>query len=63
MSKKSELQLKILGAYTRDIGSVGVRTDYDSMDTLNVSMGDVVKIKDKTRTVANVKLPYSSVSN
>jgi len=60
MSKKSELQLKILGAYTRDIGRVEVRRNYDSRDTLNVSTDDVVEIKGRTRTVVNVKPLYPS---
>jgi len=44
--------LKVLEAYTRDVGRGVARVDHDSMDTLNVSTGDVIEIKGKRRTVA-----------
>jgi hypothetical protein len=39
-------------AYTRDVGRGVARLDYDSMDSLNTSTGDVVEIGGKRRTVA-----------
>ena len=51
MSQNS-LSLKVLEAYTRDVGRGVARIDYDSMDTLNASTGDVIEIKGKRRTVA-----------
>src|SRR5262245_58512845 len=37
-------ELKILEAYTRDVGRGIARIDYDSMDSLNVSTGDILEI-------------------
>jgi len=45
------LSLKVLEAYTRDVGRGVARIDYDSMDTLNASTGDVIELKGKRRTV------------
>ena len=53
---ENELSLKVLEAYTRDVGRGVARIDYDSMDHLNASTGDVIEIKGKRRTVANVCL-------
>jgi transitional endoplasmic reticulum ATPase len=39
------LDLKILEAYTRDVGRGVARIDYDSMDSLGASTGDIVEIK------------------
>ncbi|MGA9151272.1 MAG: hypothetical protein WBZ36_11890, partial [Candidatus Nitrosopolaris sp.] len=44
--------LKVLGAYTRDVGRGLARIDYDTMDFLRASTGDVIEIKGKRRTVA-----------
>ena len=49
---QNALSLKVLEAYTRDVGRGVARIDYDSMDTLNASTGDVIEIKGKRRTVA-----------
>ena len=38
-------ELKILEAYTRDVGRGIARIDYDSMDSLNASTGDILEIK------------------
>jgi len=43
--------LKVSAAYTRDVIRGVARIDYDSMDTLNASTGDVIEIKGKRRTV------------
>jgi transitional endoplasmic reticulum ATPase len=39
------LELKILEAYSRDVGRGIARIDYDSMDLLNASTGDVIEIR------------------
>ena len=54
------LSLKILEAYTRDVGRGVSRLDYDSMDSLTASTGDVVEIKGKRRTVAKCLPLYPS---
>src|SRR5918996_2942168 len=38
-------ELKILEAYTRDVGRGIARIDYDSMDSLNASTGDILEIR------------------
>jgi P-type Cu+ transporter len=43
------LDLKVLEAYTRDAGRGVARIDYDSMDSLSASTGDVIEIKGKDR--------------
>ncbi len=57
---QNALNLKVLEAYTRDVGRVVARIDYDSMDTLNASTGDVIEIKGKRRTVAKCLPLYPS---
>jgi len=57
---QNELKLKVLEAYTRDVGRGVARIDYDSMDTLNASTGDVIEIKGKRRTVAKCLPLYPS---
>ena len=54
------LHLKVLEAYTRDVGRGVARIDYDSMDTLSASTGDVIEIKGKRRTVAKCLPLYPS---
>ena len=54
------LSLKVLEAYTRDVGRGVARIDYDSMDTLSASTGDVIEIKGKRRTVAKCLPLYPS---
>ena len=54
------LNLKVLEAYTRDVGRGVARIDYDSMDTLGASTGDVIEIKGKRRTVAKCLPLYPS---
>jgi transitional endoplasmic reticulum ATPase len=54
------LSLKILEAYTRDVGRGVARLDYDSMDSLSASTGDVVEIRGKRRTVARCLPLYPS---
>ena len=55
---QQQVQLKVLEAYTRDVGRGVARIDYDAMDALDASTGDVIEIKGKRRTVAKC-LPLS----
>ena len=57
---ENALSLKVLEAYTRDVGRGVARIDYDSMDTLGASTGDVIEIKGKRRTVAKCLPLYPS---
>jgi len=57
---ENELSLKVLEAYTRDVGRGVARIDYDSMDHLSASTGDVIEIKGKRRTVAKCLPLYPS---
>ena len=52
--------LKVLEAYTRDVGRGVARFDYDAMDALDASTGDIVEIKGKRRTVAKCLPLYPS---
>ena len=54
------LSLKILEAYTRDVGRGVARIDYDSMDSLSAATGDVIEIRGKRRTVAKCLPLYPS---
>src|ERR687888_1382397 len=57
----TSLSLKVLEAYTRDVGRGVARIDYDSMNSLHVSTGDVIEVKgDKRRTVAKCLPLYPS---
>jgi transitional endoplasmic reticulum ATPase len=57
---QNTLSLKVLEAYTRDVGRGVARIDYDSMDALSASTGDVVEIRGKRRTVAKCLPLYPS---
>ncbi|HEY3527233.1 MAG TPA: CDC48 family AAA ATPase [Nitrososphaeraceae archaeon] len=50
----------MLEAYTRDVGRGIARIDYDTMDSLAVSTGDVVEIRGKRRTTAKCLPLYPS---
>ena len=52
--------LKVLEAYTRDVGRGVARIDYDAMDALSASTGDIVEIMGKRRTVAKCLPLYPS---
>ena len=54
------LSPKILEAYTRDVGRGAARLDYESMDSLSASTGDVIEIRGKRRTVAKCLPLYPS---
>ncbi len=57
---QQQVQLKVLEAYTRDVGRGVARIDYDAMDALDASTGDVIDIKGKRRTVAKCLPLYPS---
>ena len=57
MSISHSLSLKVLEAYTRDVGRGVARIDYDSMDSLSASTGDVIEIKGKDRRTVAKCLP------
>ncbi len=57
---QQQVQLKVLEAYTRDVGRGVSRIDYDAMDALDASTGDVIEIKGKRRTVAKCLPLYPS---
>ena len=57
---QQQVQLKVLEAYTRDVGRAVARLDYDAMDGLDASTGDVIDIKGKRRTVAKCFPLYPS---
>jgi len=52
MSQNNILPLKVLEAYTRDVGRGTARIDYEAMDSLGATTGDIIEIKGKRRTVA-----------
>ena len=56
------MNIKVVEAYTRDVGRGVARIDYDSMDSLSASSGDVIEIKGKDgrRTVAKCLPLYPS---
>jgi transitional endoplasmic reticulum ATPase len=60
MVNDKTLSLKVLEAYTRDVGRGVARIDYDSMDSLSASTGDVIEIRGKRRTVAKCLPLYPS---
>jgi len=60
---QKELSLKVLEAYTRDVGRGVCRIDYDSMDKLDLVTGGIVKLTNKQNnkfTVAKVLPLYPS---
>ena len=61
MSRMSQtVTLKVLEAYTRDVGRGVARIDYDAMDATDASTGDIIEIKGKRRTVAKCLPLYPS---
>ncbi len=57
---QNTISLKVLEAYTRDVGRGVARIDYDSMDALSASTGDVVEIRGKRKTGAKCLPLYPS---
>jgi len=48
------IKLRCREAYTRDVGRGFIRIDYDVMNKLKISTGDIVEIEGKKKTVAKV---------
>jgi len=57
---QQQAQLKVLEAYTRDVGRGVTRIDYAAMDALGASTGDVIEFKGKRKTVAKCLPLYPS---
>jgi transitional endoplasmic reticulum ATPase len=57
---RNSLPLKVLEAYTRDVGRGTARIDYDTMKSLEATTGDIIEIKGKRRTVAKCLPLYPS---
>lgn len=55
-----QLSLKVLEAYTRDVGRGLARIDYEAMVATNASTGDIIEIKGKRRSVAKCLPLYPS---
>lgn len=60
MNQNNILPLKVLEAYTRDVGRGTARIDYEAMDSLGATTGDIIEIKGKRRTVAKCLPLYPS---
>jgi len=58
--KKENDALKVLEAYTRDVGRGIARIDYTTLNVLNACVGDVIEIKGKKITVAKCLPLYPS---
>ena len=56
----TELELKILEAYTRDVGRGVARIDYDTMDELDLSTGEYIEIDGISKVVAKALPLYPS---
>ncbi len=54
------VKLRCREAYTRDVGRGFIRIDYDTMDKLKISTGDVVEIEGKKKSVAKALPLYPS---
>jgi transitional endoplasmic reticulum ATPase len=57
---KNITPLKVLEAYTRDVGRGTARLDYEAMTSLGATTGDIIEIKGKRRTVAKCLPLYPS---
>ncbi len=54
------IKLRCREAYTRDVGRGHLRIDYDTMDKLKISTGDIVEIEGKKKSVAKTLPLYPS---
>ena len=52
MVNQNIVPLKVLEAYTRDVGRGTARIDYEAMNSLGATTGDILEIRGKRRTVA-----------
>jgi len=57
---QNEISLKIIESYTRDVGRGVARVDYDAMDAIGASTGDIIEINGKRRSVAKCLPLYPS---
>ena len=57
---ETDVTLKVLEAYTRDVGRGVARIDYEAMDVLDASTGDIIEIKGKRNSVAKCLPLYPS---
>ena len=57
---QQQVQLRVLEAYTRDVGRGVARLDYAAMEALGASTGDIIEIKGKRRTAAKCLPLYPS---
>jgi transitional endoplasmic reticulum ATPase len=55
--KKNPLSLKILEAYTRDVGRGVARIDYEALESLNASAGDIIEIAGGKRLIVAKCMP------
>jgi hypothetical protein len=51
------MKLKVLESYTRDVGRGIARVDYDTMDKLNISTGDPIRLSRKGKISVRSALP------
>lgn len=54
------MKLKICESYTRDVGRGVIRIDYDTMDELKLSTGDIVELAGKRKCYAKALPLYPS---
>jgi transitional endoplasmic reticulum ATPase len=57
---RQQVQLRVLEAYTPDVGRGVARLDYAAMEALGASTGDVIEIKGKRQTAAKCLPLYPS---
>ena len=57
---KTTINVKVLEAYTRDVGRGVARIDYELMDNVGVSTGDIVERSGRRKTVAKCLPLYPS---
>ena len=62
-TKKEKISLKVVESYTRDVGRGVARIDYQSMDALGLSTGDIIEIKGKKISVAKALPLYPADEN
>jgi transitional endoplasmic reticulum ATPase len=60
LAAQADKVLKVLEAYSRDVGRGVVRLDYDAMESLGASTGDVIELRGKRRTVGKCLPLYPS---
>jgi len=57
LTKESSIEIKILEAYTRDVGRGHIRIDYDTMEKIGCKTDDFVEITGKEKTTIAKVLP------